>query len=132
MLSIISILLKGKKYILLFVFFISNYSVSQVYQVTSEERESFMSGGRFGVKTVNGEMVGYVVIQSVPGSLFERVGFQKGDVVTKINGYEVSDAKNVRNFHLSLRNATAIEVEVNRFSSLEPVFLKAYFDIVEK
>lgn len=63
---------------------------------------------------VNGEVKGFVLTRIRPDSVYEKMGFQDGDVVEQINGIDLNDAGRAIQTLNSLRNENAIELMVKR------------------
>jgi general secretion pathway protein C len=63
---------------------------------------------------VNGAAVGFKVFAIAPGSLFARIGVQNGDVIRRINGYELSSPEACLDAYARLRDASQIELELGR------------------
>lgn len=63
---------------------------------------------------VNGEVKGFVLTRIRPDSVYEKMGFQDGDVVEQINGIDLNDAARAIQTLNSLKNENAIELNVKR------------------
>lgn len=63
---------------------------------------------------VNGEVKGFVLTRIRPDSVYEKMGFQDGDVVEQINGIDLNDAGRAIQTLNSLKNENAIELMVKR------------------
>lgn len=63
---------------------------------------------------VNGEVKGFVLTRIRPDSVYEKMGFQEGDVVEQINGIDLNDAGRAIQTLNSLKNENAIELMVKR------------------
>ena len=63
---------------------------------------------------VNGEVKGFVLTRIRPDSVYEKMGFQDGDVVEQINGIDLNDAGRAIQTLNSLKNENAIELIVKR------------------
>jgi general secretion pathway protein C len=63
---------------------------------------------------VNGEVKGFVLTRIRPDSVYEKMGFQDGDVVEQINGIDLNDAARAIQTLNSLRNENGIELMVKR------------------
>jgi len=69
---------------------------------------------RFSVHRENGEMVGYKLRPGRDRKLFEEVGLQSGDIVTSVNGREMTDPKQLREVYQELKAATEANLVVRR------------------
>ncbi len=62
----------------------------------------------------NGVANGFKLFSIVPDSLYSKIGVQNGDVIRKINGYEMNSPDKALEIYQKLRDATRIEVELER------------------
>jgi general secretion pathway protein C len=62
----------------------------------------------------NGVSNGFKLFSIVPDSLYSKIGVQNGDVIRKINGYEMNSPDKALEIYQKLRDATRIEVELER------------------
>src|SRR5207249_643681 len=62
----------------------------------------------------NGVCTGFKLFSIVPDSLFAQVGLQNGDVIRRINGYELNSPEKALEIYQRLRDATRIELEIER------------------
>ena len=62
----------------------------------------------------NGVSNGFKLFSIVPDSLYAKIGIQNGDVIRKINGYEMNSPDKALEIYQKLRDATRVEVEVER------------------
>lgn len=63
---------------------------------------------------VNGEVKGFVLTRIRPDSVYEKMGFQDGDVVETINGIDLNDAARAIQTLNSLKQENSIELSVKR------------------
>lgn len=63
---------------------------------------------------VNGEVKGFILTRIRPDSVYEKMGFQDGDVVEQINGIDLNDAARAIQTLNALKNENAIELMVKR------------------
>ena len=63
---------------------------------------------------VNGEVKGFVLTRIRPDSVYEKMGFQDGDVVETINGIDLNDAARAIQTLNSLKQENQIELSVKR------------------
>lgn len=59
---------------------------------------------------VNGTLSGFRLWDIDPGSIYERTGFQNGDIVTSINGQELTDVGRTIRMLQSLKNESRVSV----------------------
>ena len=62
----------------------------------------------------NGVSNGFKLFSIVPDSLYSKIGVQNGDVIRKINGYEMNSPDKALEIYQKLRDATRIEIELER------------------
>lgn len=70
---------------------------------------------------VNGEVKGFVLTRIRPDSVYEKMGFQNGDVVEQINGIDLNDAARAIQTLNSLKNENSIELMVKRNGTAVPL-----------
>lgn len=70
---------------------------------------------------VNGEVKGFVLTRIRPDSVYEKMGFQDGDVVETINGIDLNDAARAIQTLNSLKQENAIELSVKRNGVMMPL-----------
>ena len=62
----------------------------------------------------NGVADGFKLFSIVPDSLYSKIGIQNGDVIRRINGYEMNSADKALEIYQKLRDASHIELEIER------------------
>lgn len=62
----------------------------------------------------NGQIVGFRMSQIDEGSIYNKAGVANGDIVTSINGQELSSVAGTITLLQTLKNADAVDVEVRR------------------
>jgi general secretion pathway protein C len=62
----------------------------------------------------NGVATGFKLFSIVPDSLYAKIGIQNGDVIRRINGYEMSSPDKALEIYQKLRDASRIEMEIER------------------
>lgn len=62
----------------------------------------------------NGVPNGFKLFSIVPDSLYAKIGVQNGDVIRRINGYEMNSPDKALEIYQKLRDANRIEIEVER------------------
>jgi general secretion pathway protein C len=61
-----------------------------------------------------GKTVGFKLFSIRPGSLYSKVGLQNGDVITRINGYEVNSPEKGLEIYGKLKDAKQVAVDLKR------------------
>ena len=62
----------------------------------------------------NGVANGFKLFSIVPDSLYAKIGVQNGDVIRRINGYEMNSPDKALEIYQKLRDANRIEIEIER------------------
>lgn len=62
----------------------------------------------------NGKSNGFKLFSIKPNSLYQKIGLQNGDVISKINGYELNSPDKALEVYAKLKDAGSIQVEVKR------------------
>ena len=62
----------------------------------------------------NGKTVGFRVFAIKPGSVFEKIGLQNGDVINRVNGVELTDPTKAISLFTELQNEGHIAVDLQR------------------
>jgi len=62
----------------------------------------------------NGKTVGFRISEIVPGSLYEKIGLQNGDVIQKINSQDVDDPGKFFQMYQSLKEERNISIDLMR------------------
>lgn len=62
----------------------------------------------------NGKSNGFKLFSIKPGSIYAKIGLQNGDVVQKINGYEMSSPDKALEVYQKLKDAGTVSVELTR------------------
>lgn len=61
-----------------------------------------------------GKTIGFKLFSIRPGSLYSKVGLQNGDVITRINGYEMSSPEKGLEIYSKLKDAKSVNVDLKR------------------
>lgn len=79
---------------------------------------------RFSVHREDGKMIGYKVRPGRDKVLFEQVGLKSGDIVTSVNGREMTDPKQLREVYQDLKTATEASLVVRRNEEEIPITVR--------
>ena len=60
----------------------------------------------------SGEMVGVQINDIKPGSLFEEIGIESGDIITELNGIQIDSPEQSARFLTEFTRATEYTIEV--------------------
>ena len=72
---------------------------------------------RIGPSSGEGQPRGFKLIAIRPGSLFAQIGLRDGDVLRRINGFEMNTVENAFEAYTRLRSANRIDVDLERNGS---------------
>lgn len=61
-----------------------------------------------------GEAVGFKLFSIRPNSLYSKIGIQNGDVITRINGYEINSPDKALEVYQKLKDSKSINVDLKR------------------
>ncbi len=61
-----------------------------------------------------GKTVGFKISEIVPGSIYEKIGLQNGDVIQKVNSQDVDDPGKFFQLYQGLRNERSISIDLLR------------------
>ena len=61
-----------------------------------------------------GKPVGFKLFSIRPGSLYSKIGLQNGDVINRINGYEMSSPEKGLEIYQKLKDSASVTVDVKR------------------
>ena len=75
-------------------------------------------GASFGPKLENGKIVGYKIHKVNQGHIFYELGARSGDIIRKINGFELSDTERMFELWRSMKTTPRIKIEIERNSKL--------------
>jgi len=62
----------------------------------------------------NGLANGFKLFQIQPGSLYSSIGIENGDVITRINGYEINSPDKALEIYSKLRESSHVTLELDR------------------
>lgn len=62
----------------------------------------------------NGKANGFKLFSIKPGSIYQKIGLQNGDVIQKINGYEMSSPDKALEIYQKLKDATSVTIDLQR------------------
>ncbi|QDG36592.1 type II secretion system protein GspC [Alteromonas mediterranea] len=88
-----------------------------------ERPASFTDFISISPKTEEGQLIGYQVSPGKEPALFKSAGLEAGDVITQINGLDLTDLQQSQEALSELRNAQNIELTIIRDGSLTTLYL---------
>jgi general secretion pathway protein C len=62
----------------------------------------------------NGKANGFKLFSIKPGSIYSKIGLQNGDVIQKINGYEMDSPDKALELYQKLKDTTSVSIELQR------------------
>lgn len=74
-------------------------------------------------KTNEGRLIGYQVSPGIEPALFKSAGLKAGDVISQINGLDLTDMQQSQEALSELRNAQTLELTIIRDGSLTTLYL---------
>jgi len=74
-------------------------------------------------KTNEGQLIGYQVSPGIEPALFKSAGLKAGDVISQINGLDLTDMQQSQEALSELRNAQTLELTIIRDGSLTTLYL---------
>ena len=88
-----------------------------------ERPASFTDFISISPKTEEGQLIGYQVSPGKEPELFKSAGLEAGDVITQINGLDLTDLQQSQEALSELRNAQNIELTIIRDGSLTTLYI---------
>lgn len=103
----------------------SNDGIRQIsdneYAITQEKLNSTLSDlnkvatqARIVPSFKNGVANGFKLFSIRPGSLYSAIGIQNGDVITRINGFDINSPDKALEIYQRLRDARNVEIDIER------------------
>jgi general secretion pathway protein C len=62
----------------------------------------------------NGKPNGFKLFSIKPGSIYSKIGLKNGDVIQKINGYEINSPDKALELYQKLKDASSVAIELQR------------------
>jgi|GEM_PF-553375 len=62
----------------------------------------------------NGETIGFKLFSIRPGSLYSKIGVRNGDIIQKVNGYEINSPDKALEIYQKLKSSKSISVDIKR------------------
>lgn len=91
------------------------YAVDQQEVLASTENMSQMLTQARALPYVEqGKTVGFKISEIVPGSIYEKIGLQNGDVIQKVNSQDVDDPGKFFQLYQGLKNERSISIDLLR------------------
>ena len=73
-----------------------------------------MSIARIVPSFKNGKPNGFKLFSIKPGSIYSKIGMQNGDVIQRINGYEMNSPDKALEIYQKLKDASSINIDMLR------------------
>jgi general secretion pathway protein C len=94
------------------------YMVDQREMIASTENMSqILTQARALPYLEEGKTVGFKISEITPGSIYEKIGLQNGDVIQKVNSQDVDDPAKFFQLYQGLRNERSISIDLLRGGS---------------
>src|SRR5690606_3564713 len=95
------------------------------YEISREDVESQLSNlsalatqARVIPNFKDGKANGFKIFSIRPGSIYQKLGLKNGDVIRKINGYQMDSPEKALEIYAKLKESPRIEVELERRGSV--------------
>jgi hypothetical protein len=75
---------------------------------------TFAKGARVVPAMKNGKAGGFKLYAIRPDSLFARLGFENGDALVRVNGFDLTTADQALEVYAKLRDATSLQIDLER------------------
>jgi general secretion pathway protein C len=62
----------------------------------------------------NGKANGFKLFSIKPNSIYQKIGLQNGDVISKINGYEMNSPERALEIYAKLKDSQSIQIDLKR------------------
>ncbi len=69
----------------------------------------------------NGKSSGFKIFSIRPGSIFSKLGLKNGDIIQKINGYEMNSPDKALELYQKLKETSNLGVEITRHGKVENI-----------
>lgn len=93
----------------------NEYEVSQVQVQRALNRLDQLAQDAYIIPVSHASgLSGFKLVRIRPGSLYTQLGIESGDILTRINGYELSGPEKALEAYMQLRDASRIELEFIR------------------
>lgn len=79
-----------------------------------ENMGSVLTDARMTPRVAKGAIQGFTVTEIKPRGVFDAIGLKNGDVLTRINGYDIDSPERAMQVLAGLRGATAIDLDLIR------------------
>ena len=83
-------------------------------QASTENMSQILTQARALPYLEQGKTVGFRLSEIVPGSIYEKIGLQNGDVIRSVNSQEVDDPAKFFQLYQGLKNERSITIDVTR------------------
>lgn len=96
----------------------SSYMVEQKkIQQAIENPKEIMTDARLLPNVVDGKQQGYILNEVRPGGIYQNLGLQNGDVLLRINEYNISHPENALQAFTALRGMERVQLDIMRNGS---------------
>ena len=93
-------------------------SRQDVLNIMKGNASSIYQGASFGPDLKNGKIIGYKIHRVKPTHIFFKLGARNGDVVRKMNGFELNDTERMFELWKSIKTAGNVNLELERNGKL--------------
>jgi general secretion pathway protein C len=93
----------------------SNYALDGgKFQQALENPKALMTEARLQPNLVNGKQTGFILKEVKPGGIYDSLGIKNGDVLLKINSYDITDPEVALQAFTALRGVNEIHLDIIR------------------
>ena len=78
----------------------------------------YEGGASFGPDLKDGKIIGYKIHRVEPNHLFFKLGARSGDVVRRVNGFELNDTERMFELWKSIKTAPSVNLQLERNGKL--------------
>jgi len=92
-----------------------NYEITRAYiDETLDNLSKVATQARIVPSFKNGKPNGFKLFSIKPGSIYSKIGLQNGDVIQKINGYEMNSPDKALEIYQKLKDASSVSIDLQR------------------
>ena len=93
-------------------------SRQDVVNMMKGNASSIYKGASFGPDLKDGKITGYKIHRVKPNHLFFKLGARSGDVVRRVNGFELNDTERMFELWKSIKTAPSVNLQLERNGKL--------------
>ncbi len=94
---------------------------SEFFEKSIQNPNLFMRDAKIGPKYIDGESVGFQVKRLRRGGIYDKLGLKTGDILKRINEYDITDPESVLKAFVALKGVDEIQLDVIRNNNNETI-----------